>query len=43
MFSLLHSWRIGQNQIFLEVRGMEGRGKKVGSRGEKWPKQYIHI
>jgi hypothetical protein len=42
MPSLQQNWRRGQNRFYLEARGL--RGKRTGDgRGEKWPKQCMHI
>jgi hypothetical protein len=42
MFSLQQNWRRGQNRFCLEARevGGEGEGRV---RGQRWPKQCMHI
>jgi hypothetical protein len=39
MFSLQQNWRRGQNRLCLEVKAMGKRGRGIGSKGERWPKQ----
>jgi hypothetical protein len=43
MCSLQQNWRKKQNRFCLEVRGVSREKEGVGDRGEKRPKQCMHI
>jgi hypothetical protein len=40
--SLQQNWKRGQNRFCLEERRVSGQ-EGNGSRGERWPKQCMHI
>jgi hypothetical protein len=42
MFSLQQNWR-EQSKFCLDVREVLGKREGVGDRGERWPKQCMHI
>jgi hypothetical protein len=41
MSFLQQNWRKWQNRFFLEIKRGENEGS--GGKGEKWPKQCMHI